>query len=79
MAIFTSYSLDFLFITETWLKHDDLMPLVEIAPLDCAILVLHRPLDMLVELQQFVEAVLKVRLCPLIHSSVLKSSYWSLM
>ncbi len=37
MAIFTSYSLDFLFITETWLKHGDLMPLVEIAPLDCAI------------------------------------------
>ncbi len=33
---FTLHSLDFLFITETWLKHGDLMPLVEIAPPDCA-------------------------------------------
>ncbi len=34
--IFTSYSLDFLFLSETWIKHCDLMPLVEIAPPDCA-------------------------------------------
>lgn len=34
--LFTSHSLDFLFISETWLKHGDSMPLVEIAPPDCA-------------------------------------------
>jgi len=34
--LFTSHFLDFLFVTETWLKQGDLMPLAEIAPPDCA-------------------------------------------
>ncbi len=72
---FTSHSLDFLFITETWLKHGDLMPLVEIAPLDCAFFSSPRASGHGGGVATIFRSCFKCKTVPLILSAVLKSSY----